>query len=170
GNKKHTLKNIKNRDAVHPYSRKAQQLQRVILRKNKLTQKKGDRTSTNGRGRVYIERNDEQLKALEEERQKLMHKKKDPKYDLLIANKELDENEYKSGIELPDMNDGKNLKRLREWDGDVNYMPLIKTRLYRQSDNPKYKEPKESNAMDVESKTKATNKKSLDSSMDMDTN
>lgn len=48
-------------------------------------------------------------------------------------------------------------------------MPLIKTRLYRQSDNPKYKEPT-TNAMDVETKTKAPNKKSLDSSMDMDTN
>ncbi|CDS05801.1 hypothetical protein LRAMOSA08329 [Lichtheimia ramosa] len=118
---------------------------------------------------MYIERNDEQLKALEEERQKLMHKKKDPKYDLLVANKELDVNEYKSGIELPDFNDGKNLKRLREWDGDINSMPLIKTRLYRQSDNPKYKEST-TNAMDVETKTKAPNKKSLDSSMDMDTN
>lgn len=116
-----------------------------------------------------------------------MHKKKDPKYDLLVANKELDVNEYKSGIgnldmdsilmtffwylelELPDFNDGKNLKRLREWDGDINSMPLIKTRLYRQSDNPKYKEST-TNAMDVETKTKAPNKKSLDSSMDMDTN
>ncbi|CDH57117.1 ring finger domain-containing protein [Lichtheimia corymbifera JMRC:FSU:9682] len=196
GNKKHTLKNIKNRDAVHPYSRKAQQLQRVILRKNKLTQKKGDRTATNSRVErwlwfryaldesiqcatkqqihdlieMYIERNDEQLQTLEAERQKLMHKRKDPKYDLLVANKELDLNEYKSGIELPDFNDGKNLKRLRDWDGDVNSMPLIKTRLYRQSDNPKYKEPKESNAMDVESKKATSNKKSLDSSMDMDTN
>lgn len=54
GNKKHTLKNIKNRDAVHPYSRKAQQLQRVIMRKNKLTQKKGDRTATNSRGMLLL--------------------------------------------------------------------------------------------------------------------
>lgn len=40
---------------------------------------------------------------MEEERQKLMHKKKDPKYDLLVANKELDVNEYKSGIGNLDM-------------------------------------------------------------------
>lgn len=43
------------------------------------------------------------MKALEEERQKLMHKKKDPKYDLLVASKELDENEYKSGMGNLDM-------------------------------------------------------------------
>ncbi|RCH80570.1 hypothetical protein CU097_004936, partial [Rhizopus azygosporus] len=39
GNKRLTLKTIKNRDAIHPYSRKAQQLTRVYQRKEKMARK-----------------------------------------------------------------------------------------------------------------------------------
>ncbi|KAF9369079.1 hypothetical protein CPC16_004774, partial [Podila verticillata] len=35
-NKRHTMKAIKNKDMIHPSSRKAQQVMRVVLRKDRL--------------------------------------------------------------------------------------------------------------------------------------
>ena len=39
-------------------------------------------------------------------------------------------------IELPDLLVEKNVRTLREWDGDVNGMPRIRQTLYRKSDAP----------------------------------
>ncbi|KAI9312937.1 hypothetical protein BX666DRAFT_788932 [Dichotomocladium elegans] len=163
GNKKHTLKNIKNREAAHPYSRKALQLQRVVMRSSKLSARKNDRSAANYRAEkwlwfryaldesvkaatlqevhdlidTYIARNDDQLAEFEGELKKTGHRVKSPKHDLLLAQKAADENEYVSGIELPDLTDGKNLKRLRNWDGDMNGAALIKTRMFYKADREK---------------------------------
>ncbi|RUS19911.1 hypothetical protein BC937DRAFT_86721 [Endogone sp. FLAS-F59071] len=42
-NKRHTLKTIKNRDTLHPSSRKANQLTRVIMRSDRLDKKMNER-------------------------------------------------------------------------------------------------------------------------------
>ncbi|KAI8148026.1 translation machinery-associated protein 16, partial [Fennellomyces sp. T-0311] len=175
-NKRHTLKNIKNRDELHPYSRKARQLTRVALRSHKLANK---RPATNPKGiqglfqpqccsnsiniverwlwfryaldesllcatkaqvyeliDMYLKRHDEELEALDQQRKKGGHRTKVPRHDLLTALKTSEESEYKSGFELPDLMVEKNVRMLREWDGDVNGMPRIRQTVYRKSDAP----------------------------------
>lgn len=44
-NKRHTMKAIKNKDMIHPSSRKAQQVMRVVLRKDRLDQRQKTRAS-----------------------------------------------------------------------------------------------------------------------------
>ncbi|KAI9263232.1 hypothetical protein BDA99DRAFT_509653 [Phascolomyces articulosus] len=162
-NKRHTIKNIKNREEVHPYSRKARQLTRVHLRNHKLANKKEGRTTGNAKVErwlwfrfaldesqpcatkeqvhelidMYLKRYDEELKQLEQERKKKGgHRKKVPRHDILTALKSSEESEYASGFELPDLLVEKNVRMLREWDGDVNGMPRIRQTLYRKSDAP----------------------------------
>lgn len=43
-NKRHTMKSIKNKDMIHPSSRKAQQVMRVVLRKDRLEHRQKTRT------------------------------------------------------------------------------------------------------------------------------
>ncbi|KAF9140947.1 translation machinery-associated protein 16, partial [Mortierella sp. AD011] len=45
-NKRHTMKSIKNKDMIHPSSRKAQQVMRVVLRKDRLEQRQKTRAAT----------------------------------------------------------------------------------------------------------------------------
>ncbi|KAI8978941.1 translation machinery-associated protein 16 [Pilobolus umbonatus] len=152
GSKRHTLKTIKNREAIHPYSRKAQQITRVYQRKEKLAKKEsqrahnpiGDRwlwfryifdedkiTATKEEMHelieLYLMRHDEEIEELEAERHKGHKKPKSPRQILLETLREQELNEYNSGMELPDMTNGKILKLLRDWDGDKNSMSRIKT-------------------------------------------
>ncbi|ORY98130.1 translation machinery-associated protein 16 [Syncephalastrum racemosum] len=159
GNKKLTLKNIKNRDAAHPYSRKAKQLNRAIQRKEKLTTARAARHSSNPRVerwlwfrfaldenlpcaseehvheliRMYIDRTDDELEELEKKASKAMHRQKSPKIEVLKSLKHSEENEYESGMELPILTDADVVKILRAWDGDANSLARIKTTLYRKS-------------------------------------
>ncbi|KAG0738692.1 hypothetical protein G6F26_009907 [Rhizopus arrhizus] len=152
GNKKLTLRTIKNRDVIHPYSRKAQQLSRVYQRREKMAKKEAQK-STNPIGdrwiwfryafdeeksaatkkelyeliELYLARHDEEIEQLENDRCRGHRKPKSPRQDLLEALKEREANEYVSGLELPDLTNGKTLKLLREWDGDKNSMSRIST-------------------------------------------
>ncbi|ORE01036.1 hypothetical protein BCV72DRAFT_246239 [Rhizopus microsporus var. microsporus] len=152
GNKRLTLRTIKNRDAIHPYSRKAQQLTRVYQRKEKMARKEQQK-SVNPIGdrwlwfryafdeekkaatmkdmheliKLYLARNDDEINTLEKERARGHKKPKSPRQHFLEALKEREANEYVSGLELPDMTNGKTLELLREWDGDKNSMSRIKT-------------------------------------------
>ncbi|KAI9494835.1 hypothetical protein BDB00DRAFT_292696 [Zychaea mexicana] len=162
-NKRHTLKNVKNRDELHPYSRKARQLTRIHLRNQKLAGKKEGRSTGNTKVErwlwfrfaleesqtcatkeqvhelidMYLKRHDHELEQLELDRKKKGgHRKKVPRHDILTALRASEESEYASGFELPDLMVEKNVRMLREWDGDVNGMPRIRQTLYRKSDAP----------------------------------
>lgn len=151
GGKRNTLKTIKNREAIHPYSRKAHQISRVHQRKEKLAKKESQKSNPMGERWIwfryafeedktvatkaelhelieqYLERHDEEIAQLEQDRSKGHKKPKTPRQDQLEALKISETNEYKSGLELPDMTNGKTLKLLREWDGDKNSMPRMTT-------------------------------------------
>ncbi|KAI7866783.1 hypothetical protein BDF14DRAFT_1727590, partial [Spinellus fusiger] len=125
-NKRHTLKTIKNREECHPSSRKARQLTRVFLRKERLDQRSVERSNTNTKCK-YLERNNEELEKLVKERQIGNPRPKTNRENLLLALIENEKAEYKSGFEIPDMTNGKTLRLLREWDGDLNSMARMKS-------------------------------------------
>ncbi|KAF7731456.1 translation machinery-associated protein 16 [Apophysomyces ossiformis] len=153
GSKRLTLKTIKNRENVHPYSRKARQISRVYMRKEKLEKKSNERSNNPKAERwlwfrfafdeslsfatkadihdlidMYLKRNDEELQKLREERESSSFKRpKSSRENLLEALIQSERAEYVSGFELPDLTNGKNVKLLREWDGDQNGMSRIKT-------------------------------------------
>ncbi|KAI8371879.1 translation machinery-associated protein 16 [Blakeslea trispora] len=178
GNRKITLKTIKNRDGIHPYSRKAHQLSRVHQRKEKLAvqEKKKQNNPTGERWiwfryafdedktiatkaemheliETYLSRHDEEIETLENDRNKAHRRPKTPRQELLESIKQSELNEYISGMDLPDMTNGKVLELLREWDGDKNSMKRINTiRLHKPTeptantsmsvDTPKKQKPK----------------------------
>ncbi|KAI8098888.1 uncharacterized protein BX664DRAFT_319861 [Halteromyces radiatus] len=150
-NKRHTLKTVKKREELHPYSRKAQQLSRIMMRKEKLTTRSTMTTKDLLAQRwmwfrfamddtltcttkddmhdmisMYLERNDDELEKLQKDRQ-LTKRPKSSREHLLEATITSEKDEYKSGMELPDLTNGKVVKLLREWDGDTNSMTRIKT-------------------------------------------
>ncbi|KAF9579939.1 translation machinery-associated protein 16 [Lunasporangiospora selenospora] len=152
-NKKHTMKSIKNKDMIHPSSRKAQQITRVVLRKDRLEQRQKNRTAhahtrterhlwfrhavpedvvslTRPQCHALVE---EYLGRYNEEYQSLLAlhrpgkvRPKAAREDLLAGLMAQERQEYASGFEIPDFTSPKNLKLLREWDGDVNSMLRIK--------------------------------------------
>ncbi|KAI8646246.1 translation machinery-associated protein 16 [Parasitella parasitica] len=162
GNRKITLKTIKNREAIHPYSRKAQQISRVYQRKEKLAVKE-KKKANNPLGErwlwfryafdedktvatkpemhelieLYLERHDEEISELEKERCRGHKTPKGARQQLLESVKIREISEYISGMELPDMTNGKTLKLLREWDGDKNGMPRMTTIRLQKPDNEK---------------------------------
>ncbi|KAG0173009.1 hypothetical protein DFQ28_006345 [Apophysomyces sp. BC1034] len=153
GSKRLTLKTIKNRENVHPYSRKARQISRVYMRKEKLEKKSSERATNPKAERwlwfrfafddalpsatradihelidMYLKRNDEELQKLREDRESSSFKRpKSSRETLLEALIASEHAEYVSGFELPDLTNGKSVKVLREWDGDQNGMTRIAT-------------------------------------------
>ncbi|KAG2229836.1 hypothetical protein INT48_001084 [Thamnidium elegans] len=123
GNRKITLKTIKNREAIHPYSRKAQQISRVYQRKEKL-QKKENQKANNPMGErwiwfryafeedkvvatkpemhelveAYLVRHDDEIEELEQDRHRGHKKPKGPRQDHLEALRISERNEYISGM------------------------------------------------------------------------
>ncbi|KAI8981789.1 hypothetical protein BDF20DRAFT_986804 [Mycotypha africana] len=153
GNRKITLRTVKNRENIHPYSRKAHQLSRVYQRREKMSEKE-KKKAANPKGErwvwfryafdeekpaatkaelqelveIYLQRHDEEINELEAARTRGHNRKaKTPRQEFLEALKESETNEYIAGMELPDMTNGKMLKLLREWDGDKNGMSRIRT-------------------------------------------
>ncbi|CAG8496599.1 12046_t:CDS:2 [Funneliformis mosseae] len=152
-NKRHTFKQIKNKNSIiHPSSRKAAQLQRITLRKDRLERDKARRISeaqpiverllwfryalddalpcaTKAEVydliEMYIARNDDDISNLDSP--KYVHKTKSSKQFLLDALKLKEKREYMEGFEIPNLMDPKNVKILRQWDGDTNSMSRIKT-------------------------------------------
>ncbi|KAI9285313.1 translation machinery-associated protein 16 [Umbelopsis sp. AD052] len=153
-NKRHTLKTIKNRDSMHPSSRKAFQLTRVVMRNDRLEQRARSKDSI-GNPKIdrwlwfkfalddtlpcasseelhslidmYLNRNEEELEKLQALR-KDSKRPKSSRQDMLEALVKKEHDEYNKGFELPDLQNPKNVKILREWDGDKNSMARIKTK------------------------------------------
>ncbi|PKC02433.1 hypothetical protein RhiirA5_380984 [Rhizophagus irregularis] len=147
-NKRHTFKQIKNKKSIiHPSSRKAAQLQRISLRKDRLERGKTQRLSERVKPIVerllwfkyafddtlpcatkaevydliemFINRNDDEILRL-----KSTHKVNSSKYFYLESLKLKEKKEYIE--EIPDFMNPKNVKLLRQWDGDINSMTRIK--------------------------------------------
>ncbi|KAF0553861.1 translation machinery-associated protein 16 [Gigaspora margarita] len=154
-NKKKTLKQIKKKESViHPSSRKAAQLQRAFLRKDRLDKTKLRRYSESVRPIVdrilwfkyalddsipcatkadiydliemYISRNDDELSKIKSLKMNGAVRPKTVKEDLIEALKLKEQKEYIEGFEIPDLMNAKNVKILREWDGDPNSLSRIK--------------------------------------------
>ncbi|OZJ06140.1 hypothetical protein BZG36_01018 [Bifiguratus adelaidae] len=152
-NKRHTLKTIKGKDAMHPSSRKAVQVTRVLLRNDRIQAKAKDRiamvnpkverwlwfrdllgedTPSIPKADLYtlieqyISRNDAELEEL-----KTTHRKgqrpKAAREDVLAALIAKERDEYKKGMEIPDITKPKNVTLLRQWNGDRNSMSRIQT-------------------------------------------
>lgn len=87
---------------------------------------------------LYLERHDEEINELEKDRNRGHKKPKNARQQLLESIKAREASEYTSGMELPDMTNGKTLKLLREWDGDKNSMTRMTTiRLQKPDDTTK---------------------------------
>ncbi|GJJ75119.1 translation machinery-associated protein 16 [Entomortierella parvispora] len=152
-NKRHTMKAIKNKDMIHPSSRKAQQVMRVVLRKDRLDHRNKVRANQSHSqvDRVmwfrhavpdevatltreehhelieeYLSRYNEEYESLVALHRPGKVRPKAAREDMLalfIAN---ERQEYASGFEMPDFSSPKNVKLLREWDGDLNSIRRIK--------------------------------------------
>ncbi|KAI8064733.1 hypothetical protein BC940DRAFT_305214 [Gongronella butleri] len=156
-NKRHTLKTIKKRENLHPYSRKAKQLERIVMRKDKITSKDSqqskkaniaarwlwfryaldedqEETTIDGMHELiqaYIERNSEEMEQLQAQR-KITKRPKSQREHLIEATMTSDKDEYRSGMDLPDLTSRKMVQLIREWDGDINGMSRIRTIRLRQ--------------------------------------
>ncbi|CAO3671649.1 unnamed protein product [Umbelopsis vinacea] len=141
-NKRHTLKTIKNRDSMHPSSRKAFQLTRVVMRNDRLEQLDrwlwfkfalddtlpcASSDELHSLIQMYLSRNDDELEKLQALR-KDNTRPKSSRQDLVEAMIRKEYDEYDQGFELPDLQNPKNVKILRAWDGDKNSMARIKTK------------------------------------------
>ncbi|KAG9298862.1 hypothetical protein G9A89_015883 [Geosiphon pyriformis] len=145
---------------IYPSSRKAVQLQRVFLRTERLQKKKirhvtqplveriqwfryaldeslpcATKSEIYDLIEMYISRNDcelDQLKSLHRNGQR----PKAAREDMLEALKKKELAEFKNGLEIPDLMNPKNIKILREWDGDSNSLSQIKlTRIIAPNSN-----------------------------------
>ena len=84
---------------------------------------------------LYLERHAEEIDDLEKDRSRGHKKPKNARQQLLESIKAREASEYISGMELPDMTNGKTLKLLRDWDGDKNSMPRMTTIRLQKPDN-----------------------------------
>ncbi|KAF9901660.1 hypothetical protein EC991_005817 [Linnemannia zychae] len=161
-NKRHTMKSIKNKDMIHPSSRKAQQVMRVVLRKDRLEHRQKVRAnnsfSTSDRILWFRHAVPDDVKTLTREEQHALIEEYLARYneeyeslvalhrpgkvrpkaareDMLAAFIAKERQEYASGFEIPDFSSPKNVVILREWDGDLNSLNRIK--MIRLND-PKY--------------------------------
>ncbi|CAJ0917754.1 16093_t:CDS:2 [Entrophospora sp. SA101] len=129
-NKRHTLKQIKKKTLkIHPSSRKAIQLQRISLRNDRLKRDKIKRYKES------IQPNE--ILKLEESNK---NKTKSSRQNFLEALKSKEKREHQTGFEIPDLLDPKNVKILREWDGDPNSLSRIKLIHIQQDPNNHSKE------------------------------
>ncbi|KAG0370685.1 hypothetical protein BC939DRAFT_452153 [Gamsiella multidivaricata] len=152
-NKRHTMKAIKNKDMIHPSSRKAQQVMRVVLRKDRLEhrQKVRANNSFNQSDRIlwfrhavpedvtnltreqhhelikeYLARYDDEYQSLVALHRPGKVRPKAAREDILLGLMAKERQEYASGFEIPDFTSPKNVKLLREWDGDLNSLNRIR--------------------------------------------
>lgn len=152
-NKKKNVSSIKGIDRAHPYSRKAAQFKRAVMRQDKLAHRKAEREEPRRRAvdrlvwfkysiddntdkplseeemhsiaMMYINRNDDEMEDLKQQLRK--DRPKPAKLGMLQLLKEKDIKEYRDGVlEMPLMSDATNIRVLKEWDGDFNSMQRIK--------------------------------------------
>lgn len=144
-------------DKVHPCSRKAVQLDRIILRRDKLQKQLQTRRTSlttpkierylwfkfavdpdvkdvsvdtmHGLMQLYLTRFDEELTAIKQETAMHGRNSKAARQNKLEMQLKQDAQMYNdSGFEVPDYRCAKTLKYMREqWEGDINSIQLIKT-------------------------------------------
>ncbi|KAG8893606.1 hypothetical protein FRB99_001853, partial [Tulasnella sp. 403] len=166
-----TSKSSPKEKVFHPQSRKAAQLERAHLRKNKLGDAKTKRsriqvekstsTALSPGPRIahvvitvdrfvffqhalpsdveslslsevhetirdiWLHRHDKQL--AEEQARRRKGEPRSAKEDKILAQIEMEKEEYRTGLEIPDLTDPLTVEVLRKWDdGDPNYLPLLR--------------------------------------------
>ncbi|KAI9592601.1 hypothetical protein BDF19DRAFT_451053 [Syncephalis fuscata] len=153
-NRKHTLKNIKAKHVAHPYSRKANQITRSLLRTDRLAQQKKERVAGSGRTAdrylwfrdmlmnterelltrsellelvsIYVERHDEELERLRKQR-KYGNRPKSAREDLLESLQTKEQADFQgNGLDVPDLTIESNVNTLYSWKGDNNGMAQIR--------------------------------------------
>jgi translation machinery-associated protein 16 len=155
-NRKHTLKNIKGKHKAHPYSRKANQIHRSILRQDKIEHQKKQRQLEHERiverylwfkneldsnvsslsqsefdllVKKYFSRHDMELERLREQR-KYGKRPKSTREELLETLKVKEQNDYLQGVlDIPDLTNPIIVKALRDWDGQYHSISLIRQKL-----------------------------------------
>ncbi|KAI9230120.1 MAG: hypothetical protein DHS80DRAFT_12922, partial [Piptocephalis tieghemiana] len=127
GNRKITLKTIKNREKAHPFSRKANQMNRAILRTERLQKAKAARLGLEMRPILesFISRYDEEMFELEANRRPGRPKSgRETELELL---RQREAETYTAGMDVPDLTSPSTVKILRAWDGDHNSILRIRT-------------------------------------------
>jgi translation machinery-associated protein 16 len=144
-NKKKALKQVKGLDKAHPYSRKATQMNRIILRKATISAnelKRADSKSLLVQRMLafqevidmpvhemidaYICRNDDEIAELRDAQRGRSNRVIPARLSLLENLRLKDVAEYKNGMEVPEQSP-KNVERLKNWNGDHNSITQIKT-------------------------------------------
>lgn len=154
GGKKISERSLKKKSGpTHPYSRRATQLARVHLRKDKLTQAKAvrNRSSSAKVDRLstlilmlpdnvdclpdlvsvhtfvksaFLTRHDDEIAQLESDRRPGRPPPKRLQELKDLKVKELQD--YNDGIEIPDLTNKTNVELLRDWEGDPHAMPTFR--------------------------------------------
>ncbi|KAI8903749.1 translation machinery-associated protein 16 [Gorgonomyces haynaldii] len=145
-NKKKNVSNIKGLDKAHPYSRKATQLNRAVVRNINLQEKRKLQSAKHQlivdklvslqtilRGnealtaheliQAYIARNDAEIKHLNEKRR---NNSKTNRQQLLESLRQKDEQDYSVGFEIPDISDPEMRQTFIQWDQDYNSISILK--------------------------------------------
>ncbi|KAJ3350334.1 translation machinery-associated protein 16 [Allomyces javanicus] len=159
-NKVKSLKKVGKVDNVHPFSRKAKQAKRAMLRDDRIARTSRERDEVkvgpqleryrfvrdhldpslkaytyeqmHGVIEQFLVRHQAELEELVREREAQLHGKKKPREDLLVAMMAQERSEYeKYGLTIPNLAASKVVEALRTWDGNPNAMELIKTVLVR---------------------------------------
>ncbi|KAI9340776.1 hypothetical protein DFJ73DRAFT_549993 [Zopfochytrium polystomum] len=150
-NRKLKASKIAGGERAHPYSRKADQLRRAQVRSDKMEKQKsaktveqrivvdrmvwfkyalpddrkvGDVQLAHELVQDYISRNDEDIATLEAQRRP--GRPKDGKLVMLEMIRAKDQQEYNSGMMIPDITRAFNVKMLRSWEGDYNGISRIR--------------------------------------------
>lgn len=154
GGKKISERSLKKKSGpTHPYSRRATQLARISLRKDKLTHAKAvrgrsssakvDRLSTlilmlpdtleslpdlasvhTFIQSAFLTRHDDEIKQIGSERRPGRPPPK--RLQELKDLKEKEQQDYSDGIEVPDLTNKTNVGLLRDWEGDPHAMPTFR--------------------------------------------
>lgn len=183
--KKLTVKSVKGYENAHPYSRKAHQVQRAMLREEKNSKTKNAKLAENNleiekyqwfRKAVpeertnltleeltnaierYINRNDEEIDSITSSLRK--GRPAPPRLTLLQALKKKELEDFNHGIFVPDLTVAKNVKTLRNWKDDWNSIKLIKLiKVYSKDSQKAKEEQKKANKIKEEQKQQEYQKK-----------
>ncbi|CAG8480730.1 2191_t:CDS:2 [Diversispora eburnea] len=111
---------------IHPSSRKAAQLQRAALRKDRVERIKSKKFNEGIQPLIdrilwFKYALDDSIPCATKNENR---PKSSAKEDLLKALKSKEKREYIEGFEIPNLMDSRNVKTLREWDGDPNSIQI----------------------------------------------
>ncbi|KAI8895727.1 translation machinery-associated protein 16 [Globomyces pollinis-pini] len=157
-NKVKKMKNIKGLSKAHPYSRKATQMKRVLMREDSTAHKEQLRNEPKQRAvdkllwfknaseefetvtiddlhdlvLSYIERNDPEILELKAKLRK--GRPRPNRLDNLEMLKSTELGNYKIGFEVPNLTNPDVFKSMKKWEGDYNAIDTLTTIRIKQSD------------------------------------